>query len=135
MQERQTYKVKWDAISISASFICAIHCVLLPIICTSISFWGIEILENPMIEAATISVSMGLGGWAIFHGYTKHHRQKNIVFIFISGIVFLITPFFIRIDLPEMIFKFLGAFLLIIAHIKNWLACKKCVLCNTEKNS
>jgi len=135
MQQNQTYKVKWDAISISSSLICAVHCVALPILFSSISFLGIEWLENPMVEATTIFVSMFIGGWAMYQGFKKHHQNLFILILFFIGLCCMIAPIFSKNDIPEMGYKLLGGFFLITAHIKNWIACKKCELCNTDKSS
>jgi len=123
---RTKYQVKWDAIGIGASLACAIHCVLLPVIFTTITLSGIEILENPYLEGLTLLVSMSVGGWAIWRGYRKLHHQKNLLIYFFTGLMLMITGNFVTYMPAEMSLKIIGALLLITAHIKNLRACKHC---------
>lgn len=121
---RTKYQVKWDAISIGASVICAIHCVLLPVIFTTITLSGIEILENPYLEAFTLLISMGIGGWAIWRGYKQLHHRKELLVYFFAGLALMLTGNFIHHTPVEMFLKITGAVLLITAHIKNLRSCR-----------
>lgn len=120
------YQVKWDAIGIGASLACAVHCVLLPIIFTTLSLFGVEILENPFLEVLTVSVSMGAGGWAIWKGYKRLHRQKAVLIYFWAGLLLMISGNFIGHGPLEACFKIGGAILVITAHVRNWRGCRAC---------
>jgi hypothetical protein len=122
MRTKSTYEGKWDAIGIGASLACAIHCVLLPVLFTTLTLFGIEILENPLLEVLTILVSMGAGGWAIWRGYIRLHRKKPVLVYFITGLVLMIAGNFFHHMYPEMCLKITGAGLIISAHIMNWKA-------------
>jgi len=123
---RPAYQVKWDAIGIGASLACAVHCVLLPVIFTTFSLFGIEILENTFLEVLTVSVSMTAGGWAIWKGYMRLHRQKAVLVYFAAGLLLMIGGNFVNIVPLEMALKISGAILLITAHIRNWRGCRDC---------
>jgi hypothetical protein len=123
---RIKYQLKWDAIGIGASLACAIHCVLLPVIFTTITLSGIEILENPYLEGLTLLISMSVGGWAIWRGYRKLHHRKNLLIYFFAGLILMITGNFVSYMPSEMGLKIIGAIFLITAHIKNLRACKHC---------
>ena len=43
-------KINWDALGITASLACAIHCALLPLFFTSLPILGINIIENPVVD-------------------------------------------------------------------------------------
>jgi len=119
-----------DKISIGASAACAVHCVLLPLVFTTLPFLGIELMENIFLELATTGISLLIGGWAIWKGYKKHHRNKLILMLFIMGIVLLVTGNLFHAESIEMSLKFSGATLLITAHIYNW---QKSRLCSNSK--
>lgn len=123
---RIKYQIKWDAIGIGASLACAVHCVLLPVIFTTVNLFGIEILENPFLEVLTLLVSMSVGGWAIWRGYRKLHHQKNLVICFAAGLILMTAGNFVSNIPAEMILKITGAILIITAHVKNWRACEQC---------
>jgi hypothetical protein len=120
------YEMKWDAIGIGASLACAIHCVLLPVIFTTLTLFDIDILKNVMLEVLTIVVSMSIGGWAIWKGYKRVHGQKSVVVYFGIGLTLMIAANFIHGSAFEMGLKLIGATLLITAHIKNWRGCRNC---------
>lgn len=124
------YKSIWDKLSIGASIACAVHCVALPLVFTTLPLLGVELLENIYLELCTIAISLFIGGWAVWKGYRKHHRSKLLLVMFIAGILLLVAGNFVTTEAAEMVCKFTGAGLLITAHIVNWRKCKQCVLCN-----
>ena len=123
-----------DKISIGVSLACAVHCVLLPLVFTTLPFLGIELMKNVFIESATISISLLIGGWAIANGYRKHHRNKIIPVLFAFGIAFLATGNLVHYKILEISLMFSGAALLITAHILNWRKCQHCTLTNSRVN-
>jgi drug/metabolite transporter (DMT)-like permease len=120
------YRSIFDKISALASIACAVHCVVLPVFFSSLPFLGIEILENFFIELLTVAISLVIGGWAIFSGYLKHHSNKNIVLLFLAGVIILLISNFITNEGLEITAKIVGAIVLIVAHVKNWKQCKTC---------
>ena len=48
------FKMNWDALGISASIACAIHCAILPLFLTSLPVFGIEIINNELFEISMI---------------------------------------------------------------------------------
>ncbi len=111
---------KWDAIGISASLICAVHCVALPLIFASLSFLGIEILNNFIIESLIITISLLVGSWALYTGFQKH-RHFFLLVIFIVGMMILFSSqFFAGHPRIEIICKAVAASCIITAHILNW---------------
>ncbi len=117
--ETQALKEKMDKIGVAVSLGCLVHCVVLPLFVTSLSLAGLEIMSNLWIEILMIVIAASAGSYAIFQGY-KIHKQKTVLFLFVSGILFLITGNTHLAGLPEAMFKGSGAFLLITAHIINF---------------
>lgn len=123
---KPVYQVKWDAIGIGASLACAVHCVLLPVIFTTLSLFGVEILENVFLEVLTVLVTISAGGWAIWKGYMRLHRQRAVLVCFVIGLLLMISGNFVDPAPVEMGFKITGAILIITAHIRNWRGCREC---------
>lgn len=128
IETKPAYQVKWDAIGIGASLACALHCVLLPIIFTTLTLFGIDILKNVLLEVLTVFVSISAGGWAIWRGYKRLHRQKAVLVFFVTGLLLMIAGNFVGFTPLEMGLKITGAMLIVTAHIKNWRGCKACEL-------
>lgn len=128
-----TYRSHLDSISVTVSLLCVIHCVLLPILLTTLPLWGFEVLENSYIEFGTILISLVAGGWAIWKGYWKYHHHISILLLFVSGIGVMITANFTEKEFIEMILKGIGAMLIVTSHIMNWKGCRRCIVCETER--
>lgn len=120
------HNVVSDKVSIAVSLVCAVHCVLLPLVFTTLPFLGIELMKNIYLEFATLSISVFIGGLAIFNGYRKHHRNKLIPVLFTVGIALLATGNLVHSKIFEITLMFSGATLLITAHIQNWKKCQHC---------
>ncbi len=119
------YKSRGDLISVIASIVCAIHCILLPIFFSTLPLMGLELIENVWIELSSILVTLIVGGKAIYKGYISHHRNILIVFLFLHGIVIFLISDFIPAQVNQVLIKLLGAICIIAAHIYNWNASKK----------
>jgi hypothetical protein len=78
---------------------------------------------------------MSIGGWAIWRGYKRLHRQKSVLVYFLIGLALMIAGNFMHGSLLEMGLKLTGATLLITAHIKNWRGCRNCDLHNHSTSS
>ena len=119
------YKSRFDAISSLVAFLCLLHCVLLPLFLTTLPLWGFELLENPLIEAGTVLLSLLVGGYAIRRSFTKCHRNAWVVGAFLLGMSFMVAGNFIS-PASEASAKLAGACLVIIAHIQNWRLSRRC---------
>ena len=114
-------KLNWDALGIATSLACAIHCALLPILLSSLPFFGINIIHNSFFEWGMIGLAFLVGSYSLFHGYFKHHRSLIPVFIFFIGFIFLVLKQFYP---PlEYLFLTLAVALIISAHFYNYRLC------------
>ena len=59
------FRINWDALGISASIACAIHCALLPLFLTSLPLFGINIIHNLGFEIGMIVLAFGIGSYSM----------------------------------------------------------------------
>ncbi len=116
-------KFNWDVIGIATSVACAIHCALLPLLMTSLPFFGINIIHNLAFEWGMIILAFLVGSYSLFHGFIKHHRSLLPVLIFSAGFLLLVLKqFFHQLEL----WLLAPAVLLIIsAHYYNYRLCHR----------
>ena len=115
-------KINWDALGITASLACAIHCALLPLFFTSLPIFGINIIENPAFEAIMVGVAFIIGSYSLYHGYKKHHHSFVPIIVFTIGFVFLILKlFFVEYEYWLLVPAVFG---IIFSHIINYRACR-----------
>ena len=116
-------KYNWDALGIATSLACAVHCVLLPLVLTSLPLFGVNIIHNATFEWGMIGLAFVIGSYALIHGYIKHHRSYKPISIFAAGFFFLVLKqLFHQVEtwllIPAVI-------LIISAHYYNYRLCNK----------
>jgi len=122
-------QINWDALGVSATIACAIHCALLPLLLSSLPLFGINILHNIFFETGMILLAMLIGTYSLSHGYRRHHHHLLPLVLFISGIFFLLLKQFIT---SLHIWLLIPAVLLIVsAHFLNWRFCRKAKHCHS----
>lgn len=115
-------KINWDALGISASIACAIHCAFLPLVITSMPLFGIDIIENMAFEYGMIILAFVVGAYSLYHGFKKHHHKYLPLIIFIIGIVCLFAK---QIWHNQQLYLLTPAVVFIIlAHYINYRFCR-----------
>ena len=61
------FKINYDALGITASIACAIHCALLPLVLTSLPILGFNIINNLYFEVMMIALAMSIGIYSLMH--------------------------------------------------------------------
>ncbi len=87
-------KINWDALGITSSLACAIHCALLPLFLTSLPLFGINIIENRGFEYLMIGIAFAVGAYSLYHGHKKHHHRWLPMVLFAAGIAFLLAKMY-----------------------------------------
>ncbi len=121
-------KINWDALGITASVACAIHCALLPLVLTSLPIFGVEVLNNNFFEYAMIAAAFIIGSVSLYHGWKRHHHRGLPLLFFTTGIAFLLAKqvwhewhlYFLA---PAVMF-------IVTAHYLNYRFCKEANHCH-----
>jgi hypothetical protein len=83
--------INWDALGITTSVACAIHCAVLPLLLSSLPVLGIDIIDNVFFEYFMIFLAFVIGSWSLYHGYKKHHHRLLPFVVFAAGIALLLA--------------------------------------------
>lgn len=119
---RMNSRINWDAMGISASLACAIHCAILPLVLTSLPIIGIDVLDNEGFEYFMIVLAFAIGAFSLWHGYRKHHHSFVPLMLFTPGILLLLAKQIWH-DYQYWILP-IAVLLIVIAHFKNYKACR-----------
>lgn len=64
-----------DRVGATASFLCAIHCALLPFVIAILPLIGLSFLADHAFERAFVLCASALAMVALVSGYRRHHRS------------------------------------------------------------
>ncbi len=84
-------KINFDALGVTVSIACAIHCAVLPMAMATLPILGINIIHNPTFECTMIGMALLIGIRALLHGYRRHHHRLTPGVLFIAGMILLIA--------------------------------------------
>ena len=84
-------KINWDALGVTTSVLCAIHCAILPLAMATLPILGINIIHNTLFENGMIGLAFIIGTRAMWHGFRHHHRRLTPWLLFFGGMIFLIS--------------------------------------------
>jgi hypothetical protein len=116
-------KINWDALGITTSVACAIHCAILPLFVSVLPLFGVNIIHNIAFEAGMVALAFGIGAYSFYHGYRKHHHNLLPSFLFVAGLFLLVLKlFFVHYEtwllIPAVSF-------IVTAHYLNYRLCRR----------
>ena len=118
----------FDKAGVLISSLCALHCLLLPILIPLIPLVASSFVAEVWFERTILSISILIGFWALFIGFYKYHRQIYPVYsLVLGGLIYWHKDIFGHEYEPFTIA--IGAFLIIGAHLLNMKLCKACGDC------
>ena len=138
-------KINWDALGITTSVLCAIHCALLPLLVVSLPVLGINIVHNVSFEFGMIGLAFVIGTRALWHGFrppvgppaplcpgrpsdfrpsgSHHHHGRLLPLLLFSGGIILLLAKQIWHQYELRILPF-AVLLILSAHILNFRRCR-----------
>lgn len=120
-----------DRIGITATSLCALHCILLPVLLPALPLLGLSFLADHAWEHVFLLMTAALGTLALFSGFKKYHRKYYPFYLLFLGV----GIYWIKHDFSEDIQPFfivIGASLIVAAHIINLKLCNSCKQCISE---
>ena len=120
-----------DRIGITATSLCALHCILLPVILPVLPLLGIGFLADHTWEHAFLIVTAILGSIAMLSGFKRYHKRLYPFYLLYLGVAL----YWIKHDFSEdveALFIIGGASLIIAAHYINIKLCESCKQCDEE---
>ena len=111
-------KLNWDAIGITTSIACAIHCALLPLVVSFLPLMGLGFIRNPLFEYGMIGLAFVIGTSALWHGFNRHHHRLTPWLLFVGGMILLIAKEVW--GRYELYFLPFAVVLIISAHVVNY---------------
>lgn len=117
------FKINWDALGITTSILCAIHCAILPLFLVALPLFGVNIIENKAFELGMIVLAFIIGCYSLWHGFKWHHHSKVPLILFSLGITCLVLKQFLW--QYHLILLVPAVTLIVVAHMINYKFCRK----------
>jgi hypothetical protein len=115
---QMAWRINWDALGVTTSVLCAIHCAILPLAIASLPVFGINIVHNPGFEYFMIALAAVIGTRALWHGFRRHHQRWFPLLAFGAGMMFLIAKqIWHNYELALLPFALVG---IVAAHVLNY---------------
>jgi len=124
------FKINWDALGVTASVACAIHCAVLPLMVSSLPIFGINIIDNPIFEYGMILLAAAIGIYSLYHGYHKHHHKLLPIQLFSVGIIFLLLKQWQH--HLQVYFLVPAVVSIVLAHYLNYRLCQQAAHCHKD---
>ncbi|TDF35703.1 MerC domain-containing protein [Alteromonadaceae bacterium M269] len=122
-----------DRVGIWTSSLCALHCLLLPILVPLVPLVAGTFFAEAWFERTILSMSMIIGFWALLSGYQRYHRRLYPLFsLLLGGLIYWNKDMFGEAYEPFTIA--IGAMLIVASHLINLRLCQSCKTCE-ECNS
>ncbi|GEM_PF-253525 len=124
---------RWNKIGIVLSGICALHCLITPVLLFAIPVLG-GFFENSWFHIILALGVLPVGLFAFWKGY-QHHRKISILGFGLMGMTFIISAALVPHEWVEWkeidVVTVIGSLFLISAHILNQRACQ----CDSHRNN
>jgi hypothetical protein len=120
---------RWDKIGIFLSSLCAVHCLLTPLVILALPFLGesFEHEASHVFHIVMALVVVPVAYYAFFSGY-RHHHKKGVLFSGLFGASLIGLAAFLPHEWVEFyeldVMTILGSLILVTAHVINRKACQ-----------
>jgi len=123
-----------DKVGIAVTSLCAIHCIMLPVLLPLLPLLpllGLTSVHNHALERIVLLVTMVLGFITIFAGFHRYHRKLYPFYsLFLGGFIYW------QKDLLgheyEHYVLIVGAAFVVFAHVLNIRLCNQCHSCESH---
>lgn len=108
-----------DLLGFSASFLCAVHCVLMPLVLSMGLLGGMSWLESAWVEWSFILTTLVLASWSLFGSLSKHRNTKPLIIAALGFVLIIVLHEWFGHGAGHY-FSALGGILVAYAHYLNW---------------
>jgi hypothetical protein len=121
----------WDKTGAAVSWVCAAHCLAIPLLVSFFPLLGISFLVHEGLEYIFIALSIVIALVSLLPSYFNNHRKIRALLLFATGIVFVIfADILFEASLAgKIVFVLFGASCITMAHFINRRLCISCHRC------
>lgn len=120
-----------DRTGATVPWVCAVHCLLMPIAASFLPIFGISFFADEGFEVVFIGMSLLIAAISLLPGYVRHHRKLQVLILFTVGIILVIlADILLGSNLfGKSVLILVGAMMITRSHTLNRRFCRACYLC------
>lgn len=108
-----------DLLGISASFLCAVHCLVMPLILSMGLIGSMSWLESPWVEWSFIFSTLALASWSLLASLPKHRNYTPLLVAGVGFVLIVVLHHLFEHSIGHY-FSAVGGVLVAYAHYLNW---------------
>ena len=116
-------------LGIAATSLCALHCIMLPILLPALPLFGLSFLADHSWEHGFLLATAVLGAITIFSGFKRYHRKLYPFYLLFLGVAIYWQNHQVAEHLQPLVI-ILGSGLIVAAHFINLKLCNSCKQCD-----
>ena len=116
----------FDGFAVTASLLCLIHCLLLPILLVALPVLATMLVVPEAFHAIAFAVAVPTSIVAMASGGARHRHYPPVILAGVGLTLLGIGAFAIDSEMTERVVTSVGAVTLATAHILNWRARSSC---------
>jgi hypothetical protein len=123
-----------DTAGAATSFLCAIHCAVMPFIITVLPLLGLGFLASEPVEIGLLAASAVLGTLSLCIGF-REHKQRRVFGVLGLALALLVAGHILHeqdLGWWGPLLMVLGGLTMMAAHLLNRLLCRSCRACSTH---
>ncbi|MDQ4123142.1 MAG: MerC domain-containing protein [Acidobacteriota bacterium] len=126
---------KIDNLGAAMSWICAAHCVFLPLGASFLPLVGLSFFTDEKVEWLLLAASLLIAALSLLPAYFRQHKKIHTLVFFASGVSLVIIAHHVFEDAPiyQIPFVVFGAGLITAAHLLNRHLCRCCAVCKSHQ--
>lgn len=108
-----------DGIAASASLLCLVHCLALPMLAAALPALGLLLAHSVLVHGLLLALTLPLGIWTLTRG--RHRAGRRPLAIGLLGFILMCTALLLP-EGGERALTVMGVGLVAVAHWRNWRA-------------
>jgi hypothetical protein len=119
----------WDTLGVSGSVICAVHCLVTPLLLAGLPVLAPQRLHDPAVEACLLASCAVFGLLSLPRSYRREHRRVCPLALFTAGIALFVWGHWGAPERFAHAITSLGAVAVAASHWANARLCLRCRSC------
>lgn len=111
-----------DKASIVVATLCALHCLLVPVVLPMLTLVGLSFLGFEIFERIILAISLLVGGIAVILGMRHHASWSPIWILLLGGVLYINKNLLGHAMEPVLVVS--GAAFIVLAHVLNLRLCR-----------